>query len=302
MCLLTQSQIDRFHRDGFLVLPGLFDDGEVDALGRAAEQVRAQALAGSGEGHLFREVEGRPQYYRTNGVWDRHPAFRQATVKPALLAAIGQCLGHPFLPFNDAIVVKQPHSGVDIKWHQDPPYNGLSGSPTTFGVPNFDVDIYLDKADLVTGCLFGLPQHHLVGRLELERFTDDQLFVHPSAVAFEMRPGDVLFHALSAPHGSKPNDGESTRRVFYAHYIAREVLEHCYTNYWNAATGRSWDQRLEFAAKLVAEFEIPAEAAVELTNAGFVFEGTPTTPPNHWETLTARMTPAESDAKRRLVS
>ncbi len=147
--MLTTEQIDRFHRDGLLVVRGVFDDDEVRALQAAADEVTREAVAGAGAGHGYREVDGRKQYYRTDGVlWDGYAAFRTATVNPGLLAAVGQCLGYPFLPINDSLVVKLPHSGVAIPWHQDPPYQGADGRAETFGIPNFDCDIYLDSATL----------------------------------------------------------------------------------------------------------------------------------------------------------
>ena len=302
--MLTQDRIDTFHRDGFLILRGLFSTAEIEGLREAAAQVQAEALAGKGVGHSFREVDGERRYFRTDGLWDLHPAFRRATVKPELLAAVGQCLGHPFLPINDSIVVKLPGSGVPIEWHQDPPYyDPASALATTFDMPNFDADIYLDVANLETGCLFGIPGHHLVGRTHIERFTEDELFEHPDAVALELAPGDVLFHALSAPHGSRANAGETIRRVFYVHYMAREVLDECYGD-WTARPNRGFgEDGLAWARNLVAEADVAAAlaaAGVELSEAGFAFTGEPTTPPRHWATLIGELGPAELADKRDL--
>lgn len=304
--MLSSNQIDAFHRDGFLVLRGLFAADEIEELRAAAAQVQEQAVAGRGEGHSFREVDGERRYYRTDGLWDLHPAFRKATAKPELLAAVGQCLGHAFLPVNDSIVVKLPGSGVPIEWHQDPPYyDPASAFADTFPVPNFDVDVYLDVADLETGCLFGIPGHHLVGRTHVERFEEEELFAHPNAVALELEPGDVLFHALSAPHGSRANAGETIRRVFYVHYMAREVLEGCYPD-WVARPNRGFgEDGLAWARALVEEaggVDRLAAAGVELTEEGFVFAGEPSTPPRHWATLVAAMSPEEIAAKRDLAA
>src|SRR5215204_4674769 len=107
--MLTAKEIGQFHRDGVLALRGVFDREEVRALQRAADEVTAEAVAGRGHGHGYREVDGRRQYYRTDGVlWDHDAAFQMATVNPNLLSAVGQCLGHPFVPINDSLVVKLP--------------------------------------------------------------------------------------------------------------------------------------------------------------------------------------------------
>jgi len=120
-------------------------------------------------------------------LWERHAAFRIATVNPDLLAAVGQCLGHPFMPINDSLVVKLPDSGVAIPWHQDPPYEGSDGLAHTFGIPNFDCDIYLDDATTENGCLYGLAGYHLAGHVEVERFREEALFSRGDAISIEMR-------------------------------------------------------------------------------------------------------------------
>ncbi len=304
------EQIDDFHRTGFLVLPGFFDAAEVEALRTAAAQVQAEAEQGLGTGHQYREsAEGR-KYFRTDDLRDRHQAFRDAITKPVLLSAIGQCVGHPFLPMGEAIVVKLPGSPVTIPWHQDPPYLGAEGIADTFGVPNFDVDIYLDKSDEAAGCLYGIPEHHLVGRVEVTEQAQDKTFDRPDVVQLSQQPGDVVFHAISAPHGSRLNTGTSIRRILYLHYMAAEVLAGCYPE-WGAGDPPVVDG--QFTAKAVDAFaamlaernsqpdepELAAEQ-VELTERGIEFTGVPITEPWHWQRLIGDISPQERAAKKKL--
>jgi ectoine hydroxylase-related dioxygenase (phytanoyl-CoA dioxygenase family) len=305
--MLTAYQIDRFHRDGLLVLRGVFSLDEVQALQLAADEVTKEALAGAGSGHGYRDIDGHRQYYRTDGVlWERSAAFRMATVNPGLLASVGQCLGHPFMPINDSLVVKLPHSGVAIPWHQDPPYDGADGRAETFGIPNFDCDIYLDAATIDSGCLYGLAGCHLVGHVELERFHEDELFSRTDAVPLEMAPGDVLFHAITAPHGSKANDSNTLRRVFYVHYMAQEVLETLHPEWVGTKRGfRGRDiQEVQgmLDERIGAGLGGPSTAKVKLTPHGFVFLGEPVTQPRHWKSLVADLAPDQVRAVKTLAS
>jgi phytanoyl-CoA hydroxylase len=305
--VLTETDLDRFHHDGLFVLRGLFSDQEIHALQEAADQVTEEALAGVGSGHGYREIDGRRQYYRTDGVlWERHAAFRMATVNPKLLASVGQCLGHPFMPINDSLVVKLPHSGVAIRWHQDPPYEGPDGLAETFGIPNFDCDIYLDAATIDNGCLYGLAGFHLSGHVEVERFDEQELYKRADAIPLEMAPGDVLLHAISAPHGSKANDSNTLRRVFYVHYMAQEVLGSLHPDW--VGTKRGFAEGDIHVAQAMLEERVraglsgPGTAGVELTPHGFVFAGEPVTPPWHWQTLIAERAPQQVRATKTLVS
>jgi ectoine hydroxylase-related dioxygenase (phytanoyl-CoA dioxygenase family) len=296
--MLTQEQLDQFHRDGLLVLRGVFGDQEVRALQKAADEVTEEGVAGAGSGHGYRDVDGRKQYYRTDGVlWNRHAAFRMATVNPNLLGAVGQCLGHSFMPINDSLVVKLPHSGVAIPWHQDPPYQGPDGIAETFGIPNFDCDIYLDTATVENGCLYGLAGYHLVGHVEVERFSEHELFTRADAIPLEMGPGDVLLHSISAPHGSKANESNTLRRVFYVHFMAQEVLETLHPEWFGSKRGFAQTD-IQQVQEMIEErlrggLSAPGTAHIELTWDGFAFAGDPVTPPRHWQTLIAELSPQE---------
>lgn len=284
--MLSRAQIEAFHRDGFLVLAGLLDPAEVAVLRAAVDVAVAEGVGGTGSGHAYRMVDGHRRYYRTDGVWHRDKAFRDITVKPELLAAVGQLVGQPFVPVNDSIVVKLPGSGVPIPWHQDPPYAGTDGRADTHPVPNFDVDIYLDAATTSSGCLYALPGHHLVGHVEVERLTDDELFAHPLTLPLELAPGDVLVHAITTPHGSPANDSDHPRRVLYVHYMAREVLQDLHPEWTErdpfGPDGLAW---LSSIIEDAQTQEVLATHGLLLGSDGLTTTGIPTTPSHHWRQL-----------------
>ena len=301
--MLTQAQIDQYHRDGFLVLRGMFTGRELQELRAAAQRVQDEGAAKAGKDHLYSDVPGKGKvYFRSEKMWDRDPIFQAVTVKPELLECIGQCTGHPFLPINDSFVCKLPGGNVPIPWHQDPPYGTMK---ETFEVPNFDVDIYLDDSTIENGCVWGIPGHHLVGHVDMKGFSEDELFSKCGAVPMLMAPGDVLFHSLSAPHGSRGNLTQTTRRIFYIHYMAKEVLEHCYASWANHKRGYT-QAGFDFTKELLAArtklgFDSIDRAQIKLTDEGFVFTGKPGTPPRYWGELIAKMSADELARKRGLA-
>jgi ectoine hydroxylase-related dioxygenase (phytanoyl-CoA dioxygenase family) len=302
--VLTQKQINQFHEDGFLILRGMFGGAELRDLQAAAQRVQEEGVAQRGEHHLYREIPGKGKvYFRSERMWDRDPIFRTVTVKPDLLEAIGQCVGHPFLPINDSFVCKIPGGNVPIEWHQDPPY-GNDKYSETFEEPNFDVDIYLDHSTKENGCVWGIPGHHLVGHVDLKRFTQEELFTKFGAVPMIMEPGDVLFHSLSAPHGSIGNTTQSIRRIFYVHYMSRRVLDNCYPG-WSAKRGFT-EAGFALVKQMLADRKqmgLPTidTAKVKLTPEGLEFTGSPTTPPKHWGALIRAMSEEEKTRKRALA-
>lgn len=223
--MLTNAQLDSFHRDGFLVMPGVVRGRELALLQTVSAGVVADGCAGRGEHHLrIAGPDGREVYWRSERMWSRHDIFRAAAANPELLENVGQCIGETFFPWNDSLVVKIPEVGGAVRWHQDPPY-GNPERTAVFATPNFTCDIYLDASDEDNGCVHAVPGHHLVGHVAMA--DDAAMFAHPAAVPVRMAPGDVLFHALSTPHGSRPNRSPRQRRTFYIHYLTEAVHRDC---------------------------------------------------------------------------
>lgn len=316
--MLVQEQIDRFHRDGFLVIPQLFSGKELELLRQAAQRVQQEGGARLGSGHLYHtDGDGAQVYFRSERMWDRDPIFRAVTVNPDLLSAVGQCIGHSFFPFNNAFVCKLPNGNVPVLWHQDPPYwskppltpqyTSVWELESTFEIPNFVADIYLDHSTVDNGCVWGLPEHHLVGHVQLNRLNEDRLFESHGTVALEMEPGDVLFHALSAPHGSRGNLTDTTRRVVYLQYVNMEVFYHGYSD-WQFHSQRSlgangqnliremMDSRRDLGLQGVEGYPL------RQTDNGWEFLGKPSTPVKHWKSLIEQMSDQEIKQKKQLES
>src|SRR5256885_276796 len=174
--MLSQEQVDFFHTNGYLIMRGLINGGELEELQRAAESVVAEGVARRGTDHKYHAYpDGREVYWRSERMWERGDIFQAVTVNPGLLENIGQCVGQAFYPWNDSLVVKLPDSGAPVKWHQDPPYRNPDRE-STYLVPNFTTDIYLDRSWTGNGCVYAIPEHHLVGHVALGDKSEEDLF------------------------------------------------------------------------------------------------------------------------------
>lgn len=293
--MLDRAQIDAFHRDGFLVMRGLIQGRELELLQAAADRVVAEGVARSGEHHLYgMGLDGAELYRRSEKLWQRDPVFRAVSVNPALLENIGQCIGHEFFPWNDSLVVKVPRGGP-VGWHQDPPY-GQPEREETYVVPNFTTDIYLDDSDEDNGCVWALPGRHLVGHVRTEERSEDELFTACGAVPVPMRAGDVLFHALSAPHGSRANPSPTrTRRTFYIHYLTQEVHDQCGYRWGKLSWGEEKRAQLAQMASDRRALGLGEAFGPYLREGeeGLRFTGAVTTPRRWWGELARRLTPAQ---------
>lgn len=129
---------------------------------------------------------------------------------PDLLSIAEAINGEDFVPYNDAIFVKQPGVGGSVSWHQDgvthwesPDWDeGIHGF--NFQVQLFDTSAY--------SCLWVVPGSHKQGRINITELVEqngsDQL---PEAVPLHANAGDVTIVNRQALHGSFANTSEDFR-------------------------------------------------------------------------------------------
>ncbi len=130
---------------------------------------------------------------------------------PSLLAVAESINGEDFVPFNDAIFVKQPGLGGSVAWHQDgvthwdnPEWDeGIHGF-------NFQVQLYPTTP---ANCLWILPGSHKLGRSDIKGKVaanggDEKL---PGAVPLVCNAGDVTIVNRQMVHGSFANTSPDLR-------------------------------------------------------------------------------------------
>jgi len=155
---LDATMIERYQRDGFLLLPPDFLTADVlDTLTAAIPA----ALAADGPQRIL-ERDGRT----VRSVYGPHRAdgpFRAATRLPALLGAGRQLLDDEVYVHQSKINLKAPFAGDQWEWHQDYVY-WLRGD----GIQRprlVNVAIFLDEVTEFNGPLTFVPGSHLAGLL-----------------------------------------------------------------------------------------------------------------------------------------
>lgn len=144
---------------------------------------------------------------------------------PKLLAAAQSINGTDFVPFNDAIFVKQPGLGGSVAWHQD----GVThwNSPDwDEGIHGFNYQVQLYPAT-VGNCLWVIPGSHKLGKADIKAMVNanggsEQL---PGAVPLVCAAGDVTIVNRQAVHGSFANSSPDLRiSLTFGFHRRRSVL------------------------------------------------------------------------------
>ncbi len=129
---------------------------------------------------------------------------------PDLLAIAASINGDDFVPYNDAIFVKQPGLGGSVSWHQDgvthwdsPDWDeGIHGF-------NFQVQLYDTSA---YSCLWVVPGSHKAGKIDISKMIDEngseQL---AEGVPLHAKAGDVTIVNRQALHCSFANVSKDQR-------------------------------------------------------------------------------------------
>ena len=219
--MIDQADIDRFARDGFVVIPGVFDPDEmkqfqavVDAAVHARDGAAAQPMA-------ERSVYDRmfTQYYN---LWESSADVRAYTFERRLAHIVSQLLGAPALRvYCDQTFYKDPGS-AETGVHQD--YALLSIEETQ----TVNAWIPLEGSTLESGALGYLPGSHrlppitnvdlLLGKNPLDAPEMQAMLANP--VFVELDPGSVAFHHVLTFHLSTPNRSSRTRKAFAITYFA----------------------------------------------------------------------------------
>ena len=226
---LSDDQIARYRRDGYLVLPALFDAAEVAAF--KADLKRIQAVDTD---HLVRERMGGEaktiyRVHEAQGPTASAP-FHRATRSPRLLRPAQQLLGDDALYIHHSKCnLKTAIDGSVWQWHQD--YgtwrrDGIREPQLTTAL------IMLDEPTEIGGCLYFIPASHTAGNLEpvfdestgykfwtVPKPTMCELMAkHAAPVAITGRPGTVVFFDCNLVHASGHNLSAFDRWQVYIVY------------------------------------------------------------------------------------
>lgn len=209
-----------FRDNGVLVVRGVLGTREVRALQDATQPLidRAARERVHDEDYMYGDFDGRTVPRRIEYVIDKLQPCKVLLGHPFVLRSVERLQGRNFVPTWDSVVFKLPGAGVQVPWHDD------GATMRSIGAPIFNVDFYLDEADLHT-CVWAIPGSNLWSAEEFAAKIAEMNcggFKTEGAVPVPMQAGDVLFHDVRVAHGSPPSHSK-LRRVLYYEFRPAEI-------------------------------------------------------------------------------
>jgi hypothetical protein len=212
----SEEDLERFNRDGFIVVHGLLSPEEMVRVSAWAEEVEH-----------WPEVPGRHMVYhetsildpnerilqRIENVYPYHEGFRVLFDDDRIKDRIAELLGEPAVLFKEKINFKYPGS-EGFKHHQD-----QAAGWWEYGSLFISVLISIDEATVENGCLEIAPgdERHRHLEREWKPYTEEEIKKMPFSPVPTKR-GDVIFFDSFVPHGSYPNLSDKRRRILYVTY------------------------------------------------------------------------------------
>ena len=234
--LLTAAQRAAYERDGYILIPSLFDTEEI-ALLRGAIETDPQLQAS-----LYNRNDASGKATRM-ATWN-HPGdsvYGLAARSHRVVDTMEDMLGGEVYHYHSKLTAKEPLEGGAWEWHQDYGYWYHNGCVFPYMA---SVMVALDKTTRENGCLQVIRGSHHAGRVEHGVLPGDQVGANPRRVEemlknldlvyAEMAPGDGLFFHANVMHRSDQNRSPDRRwTVLFCYNAARNnpYLEHHHPQY-----------------------------------------------------------------------
>jgi len=212
--LLTDSERERYHQDGYLFPITVMSPEEALGCRRALEVAEAQFG---------------PMHYVTKPYLLLLLADRLVH-HPTILDAVEDIIGPDILLWDSTFIIKEPGDKKFVSWHQDLTYWGLE--------PDDVVSMWLalSPATAKSGCMRMIPGSHKLGRVE-HRATNlpDNILSRgqtigipideASAVDIALTAGQMSLHDGWTFHASHPNQTSDRRIGLNMNLIAPNVCQ-----------------------------------------------------------------------------
>lgn len=216
---LTETQLNQYHRDGFVIVRELFHRREIDALLQ-----KAKGDSSLEESALHRrDGEGGITKLR---VWNElsDDLFGLFARSARIVNPMEQILDGEVYFYHSKMMLKDPLTGGAWAWHQD--YGYWYNNGCLF--PNMaSCLIAVDRNTKENGCLQVLTGSHRLGRIDHIK-VGDQTGADPERVEqarkvfplvyVEKEPGDALFFHCNLLHRSDQNKSPNSRWSYICCY------------------------------------------------------------------------------------
>jgi phytanoyl-CoA hydroxylase len=213
---LSPEQVARFDRDGFVVVPDVFDAETMAGIVEEIDgfEARMAAFLTSQDGGRFSIAEAGAITFTTHLV-TRSPAVKAFALHPFFTGVCADLVGPDVNLYWDQAVYKKPEKPRRFPWHQDNGYAYVE--PQQY----LTCWVALTDATADNGCPQVAPGLHRAGTLAhsyVEPLGWECLQAYDSAATAEVGAGGVVVFSSLTPHLTGPNVTDGVRKAYILQY------------------------------------------------------------------------------------
>ena len=225
--MLDATRIDGYERDGYLAIEGVLTVDELEELRRVTDGFVEKSRNVGSNDEIFDLEPGHsaqsPSLRRIKHPVSKHPVYAKYARHDPILDIV-ECLLGPNLRYhNNKLNMKNPAHGSAVQWHQDWAFYPHTNDSI------LEVGIALDDMTADNGALMVIPGSHK-GRI-WDHHQDgvfvggitDPAFSADGAVSVTVNAGGITLHHVRMVHGSKPNQSQRPRRMFFIGFYATDA-------------------------------------------------------------------------------
>jgi hypothetical protein len=225
----TAAKRTNLQQDGFSILPGVFEQQQIDNL------VAAISRLDNDNG-----VRSRGGVYAVRNLLHLSPPIHEFAYSAKVRSIVEASLGKTAFPVQGMLFDKTPKANWVVPWHQDlticvvekievpgyGPWTMKAGMchvqpPVPILEHMLSVRIHLDDCDESNGALKVIPGTHRLGRLTRERILEQQHLV--GSISCTVRAGGVVLMRPLLLHASSPASHANHRRVIHIDYTSSSL-------------------------------------------------------------------------------
>ena len=213
--MVDQTLVDNFHRDGFVLVPGMLSKEEAADLRRECHELVARLQKKQSVNATWgaaKELEGGKDavLLHCHDVQFQSAAVTRLISDPRFTDYAAALIGSENVELHhNKMFIKPPEKGAPFPMHQDKPYFPFERDTMIAGV------FFFDDSPIEKGCIRFVPGSHKLG--DLPHLTDggyhlsfDEYPVE-SATPVPAKAGDCVFFHYNCIHGSGVNVSDEAR-------------------------------------------------------------------------------------------
>lgn len=238
---IKPDEVARYHRDGVVLLPAMFDD---DWIALLSQGLVTNCQNPSNRSRVWdRDAAGRTMFYDSQA-WQNIEEYQQFIFHSPAAQIAGQLMKSACVNFYfDAVFVRSHGSQFATPWHQDEPYWSVEGYDTcTIWMPLVPVNrenalAYVPGSHRLDSVFYqynfgnlnpdGKPGVDQVDFSSVSDLTFPDINADPEGfgvVSWDMQPGDcVAFNSRIMHGGSGKLDDDFELRVFTTKWLGDDV-------------------------------------------------------------------------------